>query len=100
MPNYGFICEKCDHQFDEILKIEERELPLSKPCPKCKKKKGVRREYDGYTQPISSDSTLTPNKATGGRWNELMGRMKKGLSKRYHKNLDQATSNTGRYWAG
>lgn len=100
MPVYGFICDKCQHQFDEILSMSEREKPLSQPCPKCKKKKAVRRSFDGFSQPIGSDSKLTPNSATGGRWNELMGRMKKGLSKRYHKNLDQASSNTGRYWAG
>lgn len=100
MPVYGFICDKCEHTFDEILSISEREKPISQPCPSCKKKKGVRRSYEGFTQPVSSDATLTPNKATGGQWNEMMGRMKKGLSKRYHKNLDQASSNTGRYWAG
>ena len=100
MPVYGFICGKCNHSFDEVLRIDDREIPLNKPCPSCKKKKSVRRQYDGFTQSVSSDATLTPNKATGGKWNELMGRMKKKLSKRYHKNLDQASSNTGRYWRG
>ena len=99
MPVYGFICNKCQHQFDELLSMGEREKPLSKPCPKCKKK-SISRSFDGFSQSIGSDSTLTPNKVTGGQWNELMGRMKKGVSKRFHKNLDQATSNTGRYWAG
>jgi hypothetical protein len=100
MPNYGFVCDKCDHSFDRLLSIADREQPLKEKCPSCGKKKGVRRQYDSYSQTVSSDATLTPNKATGGKWNELMGRMKKGLSKRHHKNLDQATSNTGRYWKG
>ena len=100
MPNYGFICEKCNHSFDEILTINDRELPLSKPCPSCKKKKGVRRQYDSFSQPIGADANLTANNATGGKWNELMGRMKKGISKRDHKNLDIASSQTGRQWKG
>jgi len=100
MPNYGFICDKCNHSFDEYLQIGDRELPLSKPCPNCKKKKGVRRQYDSFSQPIASDATLNANKATGGRWNELMGKMKKGIAKRYHKNLDIASSQTGRQWKG
>lgn len=100
MPNYGFICKKCEHRFDCYLKMDEREQPLSEPCPSCKKKKSITREYDSFTQPIASDTNLTPNKATGGKWNELMGRMKKGISKRYHKNLDVASSQTGRYWRG
>lgn len=100
MPNYGFICDKCNHSFEEILLINDREKPLGKPCPNCKKKKGVRRQYDSFSQTIGSDATLTANTATGGQWNELMGRMKKGISKRFHKNLDIASSQTGKYWKG
>jgi putative FmdB family regulatory protein len=99
MPSYGFRCEGCENRFDEFLSMEERDLPLKKACPTCKKKKVV-REFNSYTQNIGSDATLTPNKATGGQWNELMGRMKKGVAKRYHKNLDIASSQTGKYWAG
>jgi len=100
MPMYGFICNKCNHSFEQFASINEREIPLSEPCPNCKKKKGIQRSFDGFSQAVGSDANLTPNKATGGQWNELMGRMKKGVAKRHHKNLDQASSNTGRYWAG
>lgn len=99
MPTYEFSCEKCKHTFDLYLKIEEREKPLSEPCPECNAKK-VTRNYNNYTQAITSDTTFNANKATGGRWNELMGRMKKGIAKRYHKNLDIASSQTGRHWSG
>ena len=58
------------------------------------------RDYNNFTQSIGSDTNVTPNKVTGGRWNELMGRMKKGIAKIHHKNLDDATSRTGRYWSG
>ena len=37
MPNYGFICNKCTHQFDSLLSIDDRDIPLKKKCPKCKK---------------------------------------------------------------
>jgi putative FmdB family regulatory protein len=100
MPNYSFICNKCEHKFDELLSVNDREGPLKKKCPSCNKKGGVKRDFNDYSQTIGSDTTLTPNNATGGRWNELMGRMKKGIAKRYHKNLDSATSRTGRYWSG
>jgi putative FmdB family regulatory protein len=81
MPVYGFICDKCNHSFDVYLTMDERDGPLKKKCPGCSKKKGIRRQYDSFSQSIGTDSTLTPNK-------------------RYHKNLDQASSNTGRYWRG
>jgi putative FmdB family regulatory protein len=99
MPNYGFVCENCNHLFEQLLSISDREIPLKDPCPNCKKKK-VKRQYDSFSQQIGSDSTLTANKATGGKWNELMTRMKRGTAKRFHKNLDIASSNTGKYWKG
>ena len=98
MPNYSFLCEKCDHKFDELLPVNDREIPLKNKCPNCKKKGGIKRDFNDYSQSIASDATLTPDKATGGQWNELMGRMKKGISKRFHKNLDTVSSRTGRYW--
>lgn len=100
MPTYEFICDKCKHQFEELLSINDRENPIKEKCPSCKKKGGVNRNYNSYTQTIGSDTTLNANKATGGQWNELMGRMKGGIAKRYHKNLDIASKQTGRYWSG
>ena len=99
MPMYEFICDKCAHSFDRFLSINERDIPLSEKCEKCNEE-SIKRSYNGFSQAVGSDANLTPNKATGGQWNELMGRMKKGIGKRHHKNLDQASSNTGRYWAG
>jgi len=49
---------------------------------------------------LSADASLTPDKATGGQWSELMGKMKKGLAPRYHGKLDAATSRSGRRWKG
>jgi putative FmdB family regulatory protein len=99
MPVYGFVCENCEHSFDEFLSIPNREEPISKPCPKCSENK-IRRCFDSYSQTIGSDHTYDANKATGGKWNALMGKMKNGIPKRFHKNLDIASSQKGRYWKG
>jgi putative FmdB family regulatory protein len=100
MPTYGFICNECNHSFDVFLKISERENPTKENCPSCKKDNCITRSFDGFTQTVGSDSTMNANKATGGQWNELMGKMKKGLSKRYHDRLDKASSQTARIWRG
>ena len=44
------------------------------------------------------DATLTPNKATGGRWGELMDRMQKapGIRKSDADHLQNASSKTGK----
>lgn len=39
MPNYSFICESCDHKFDEILMMKDNDKPTKCPCPNCKRKK-------------------------------------------------------------
>jgi hypothetical protein len=44
--------------------------------------------------------TLTPDKKTGGDWSEMMGRIKKGLPKRYQKGLDKSTDMSGKRWKG
>lgn len=35
MPLYTFVCKTCGYNWDEQLKVEERDLPLSAACPKC-----------------------------------------------------------------
>src|SRR5262249_18262771 len=36
MPTYEYVCDACDHRFDELQSFSEP--PLTK-CPECKKKK-------------------------------------------------------------
>jgi predicted nucleic acid-binding Zn ribbon protein len=28
MPNYSFVCDCCNHEFDEILPMKDSDLPL------------------------------------------------------------------------
>ena len=32
MPTYDYRCEKCDHTFEENLKIVDRGVPTESPC--------------------------------------------------------------------
>ena len=32
MPTYDYKCEKCDHTFEESLKIVDRGVPTESPC--------------------------------------------------------------------
>jgi putative FmdB family regulatory protein len=36
MPTYEYVCDGCDHEFEELQSFSDE--PLTK-CPKCKKKK-------------------------------------------------------------
>jgi len=35
MPWYDYSCESCDHEFTEILSIEDRKIPVENGCPEC-----------------------------------------------------------------
>jgi|LakMenE18May11ns_1017448.scaffolds.fasta_scaffold9837860_4 putative FmdB family regulatory protein len=94
MPIYAFKCEKCDHQFEESLTMAKNDVPLKNPCPSCKANKVI-RDYGSEAVGMAMDATLSPNKATGGAWNELMSKMKPGMPKRFRRNLDAATERRG-----
>lgn len=35
MPSYDYVCGSCEHTFDKQLKISERDVPTTEPCPVC-----------------------------------------------------------------
>lgn len=43
MPFYDYMCSKCEHTFEEMLKISERSKPCKKACPNCGAKKSVQQ---------------------------------------------------------
>lgn len=100
MPTYDYQCETCNHQFDKFELIATRDDPCKEPCPECNENT-VRRGW--FNAPAGGvDATLTPDKATGGQWSQLMNKMKKSpvIDRASKVNLDAASSRTGaRYGA-
>lgn len=35
MPLYEYKCIECEACWEEMHKIDERDIPLNEPCPKC-----------------------------------------------------------------
>ena len=35
MPAYTYHCNSCNHDFEKVLKIADRDLPTQEPCPSC-----------------------------------------------------------------
>ena len=97
MPVYGYRCEKCDEKFDEFLSVNDRDNPTKEKCKKCDELSIV-RDYAGFTQSIGVDSNVTPDKKTNGQWSQLMTKMKKGLSPKYHHSLDRTANHSGTRW--
>jgi putative FmdB family regulatory protein len=99
MPTYDYRCNACEHIFEEVHTMDSHLKPIKKPCPKCGEKE-VTKSWAGVTPGIGTDTTLTPDKATGGKWSETMNRIKDNIPKRYHEGLDKSTKRTGRQWKG
>ena len=67
MPTYNYECTKCNHLFEQVETIANRNAPCEKPCPKCKEM-GVEKSWVGQTPGLGADTNLTPDKKTGGQW--------------------------------
>jgi putative FmdB family regulatory protein len=95
MPNYAYVCEKCDHKFESSLLIKDRDNPTKEPCPKCKKKKVIRdwSDYGTGNGGIMMDATLSPAKVNGSAWKEVIDRIKTSgqVPKRFHEKLDRSS---------
>ena len=92
---YDYQCEACNHQFDRFELIATRDEPCDRPCPDCNETK-VRRGW--FNAPVGGvDANLTPDKATGGQWSQLMNKLKKSkvVNREGQKNLEQASNRTG-----
>jgi len=98
MPSYNYECDKCKKLWDDIRSIAERDKPTKEPCPYCKKKGGVRKSWEGCTPGLGADHTLTPDKATGGRWSELMSKIKRGQPKSMRSRWDKGNNASGHRW--
>jgi len=53
MPLYTFKCEKCEHTFEVVLKMNDNKKPLSEPCPECEEVGSIFRVYStgGWVDP-------------------------------------------------
>jgi len=43
MPLYEYRCRHCEHEFSDVLKVDDRDKPLNEPCPSCEAAGGVER---------------------------------------------------------
>lgn len=89
MPTYDYECSSCKHAFESFLPINDRDLPCSSKCVKCKKKQ-VKRVFN--VAPVGGvDKTLSP----GSDFKEIMGKMAKGVPERYREGLHRAADLRG-----
>jgi len=95
MPMYDYKCEKCDEKWEENLTMANREKPCKEKCPHCNESGTVKKDVAGFPG-LNVDTTLTPDKKTGGRWSEVMNKINGGLPERHQMGNDMS----GHRWRG
>jgi putative FmdB family regulatory protein len=95
MPLYDYRCDACGHKWEENLTISNRDKPCKSECPHCEKKGEVKKDIAGFPG-LNVDTTLTPDKKTGGRGSEIMNKVNNNLPDRYKTGSDLS----GHRWKG
>lgn len=91
MPTYEYKCNGCGHQFDSMKSVGEREAPCAEPCPQCKKKKKIVRDF--RSAPVGGvDATVGP----GSDFKALARKMSPYLTKNARQTMERAASLRGR----
>ena len=93
MPMYDYRCDECKEVWEENLTIAKKDEPCERACPHCQKEGSVKKHVGGFPG-IGTDTTLTPDKKTGGMWSERMELINSGLPDRYKTGSDM----TGHRW--
>lgn len=75
MPAYDYFCKSCEHRFEEVYKISDRNVPTEKPCPKCGEKTIVMQ----IGSPLVADAFKLGIKKPTQEFREIMKRMKKTM---------------------
>lgn len=73
--NYDYYCTGCDAKWEESQFLNDRDLPLSSPCPFCKADGGVKRGVSKTS--ISYGGSKSNLSRAGSGWNDLLMSVKK-----------------------
>lgn len=92
MPNYEYQCRRCNHQWEDIQTISNRDRPLEHPCPQCGELE-VERGWN-HAPTMGVDASVKPT----GAFKERMEIMRSKLGRynpRVRENIDKALTHKG-----
>jgi NAD-dependent SIR2 family protein deacetylase len=77
---YDYYCSECQEKWEENQFLNDRDLPLALPCPKCKKPNCVKRGFFTATRMSYAGSKSNLARAGSG-WNDLLTGIKKASAR-------------------
>jgi putative FmdB family regulatory protein len=72
---YNYHCDSCNGFFEKNIPISDREKPIKRPCPICKKKGQIIRIFEAPS--INYEGAISDLKRAGSGWNDVLNRVKK-----------------------
>ena len=75
MPTYDYLCSSCEHRFEKICRIDDRQEPEKNPCPSCGKENAVSitMTAPSLVSPFRVEGLVKPN----GDFRDRMQQIKK-----------------------
>ena len=70
MPTYSYKCESCEHEFESLQKMNDRDNPTQESCPACGKLSVIRTPGIGGHQ-------FNDVQKPSGDWKNLLENMKR-----------------------
>jgi predicted nucleic acid-binding Zn ribbon protein len=78
---YDYYCEGCKSEWEEQQFLNDRDLPLTKPCPQCKNSGQIKRGI--FRAPHFSYAGSKSNlRRAGSGWNDVLQSIKKASGKK------------------
>lgn len=77
---YSYSCSSCKLKWDESLTIDNRNIPLEKPCGRCGNVGGVFRDLSASPR-ISYDGKCVTSRISSG-FNDLLSKVKSSSGRR------------------
>ena len=77
---YNYHCTGCGSHFEKNIPISDRDLPINKPCPSCKKKGNIERVF--MAPGINYEGNVSAIRRAGSNWNDVLKRIDKYAGKR------------------
>ncbi len=78
---YEFQCDACDNNFITNVPLDERNTPLTQPCPKCGATQTIRRVFGSTITHDTMDVQTRARKVSGEAYTEVMTRIQKHSGK-------------------
>lgn len=85
MPVYVYACSACGHEFQELHKVADRNIPCDSSCPKCNELKVSQKIL-----PVGFVYNRSGAVKTDDTFNDRMKEIRKNTPYMFRDNLDQS----------